>query len=192
MKKILLLSAMLSTSLLIAAERNTVVFTTIEAGFGDSKQTISNTTGELSNHAGISSYKLMVGSDVDLYGAGETSRFYGAYKYANVDRTSIDNSNTFSAGYRENMKYLSLFNSGSQSMFPFAGYELGYISSTHADGFSSEVDLGLAYAFSNFEMSIAYTYTYINWGEPQAQTAYYDKNNQVTFGLTYKFTSEGK
>jgi hypothetical protein len=192
MKKILLATALLSSSLLMASEKSTVVFTSLEVGFGSSKQTLSNAVSQASSSDSLSSYKLMVGSDVDLYGAGQTSRFYGSYKYSDYDRDGIDSSNTFAAGYRENMKYLSLFESGSQSMFPFAGIELGYINASDADGFSSETNLGLAYAFSDFELSLAYTYTYVNWGEPQAQTAYYDHNNQVTIGMTYKFTSEGK
>ena len=192
MTKIILVSALLSASLLVASEKSTIVFTSFEAGFGSSKQTLSNAFNKASSSDSLSSYKLMVGSDVNLYGAGQTSRFYGSYKYSDYSRDGIDSANTFAAGYRENMKYLSLFESEDQSMFPFAGIELGYINASEADGFSSEIDLGLAYAFSDFEVSLAYTYTYVNWGEPQAQTAYYDHNNQATIGITYKFTSEGK
>jgi len=192
MKKILLISALLSNSLLMASEKSTVVFVTLQAASGDSSHTRSNANNSASESTSISSYKLMVGSDVNLYGLGQTSRFYASYKYSSVGWIDIDSSSTYAMGYVENMKYLSLYKGQNKSIFPFVGYELGFIKAKHADGFSSEIDLGLAYAFDDFEVSLAYTYTYIDWGKPAYNTAYYDYNNQATIGLTYKFTSEGK
>ena len=192
MKKILLISALLSSSLLMASEKSTVVFVTLQAASGDSSHTRSNANNSASESTSISSYKLMVGSDVNLYGLGQTSRFYGSYKYSNVGGVDIDSSDTYAVGYVENMKYFSFFDRENKSIFPFAGYELGYIDSKNAEGLSSEIDLGLVYAFDDYEVSLAYTYTYIDWGEPAYNTSYYDHNNQVTMGLTYKFTSEGK
>lgn len=193
MKKIVLASALLSASLLTSAlyaeEKNTDVVVGVQTAFGGATQTFSNQTNSTEYDFSLNSFKLLVGSDVDLLGFGQTSRFYGSYKYSSVGSNSM---NTFGAGYVENMTYASFYEEAEHSVFPFVGIELGYGSLSEYSGLNTQVDLGVVYQYENMEFTLAYTYNYTDLGETAGQTAVYMSSNQATLGFNYKFMSEGK
>ena len=187
MKKIILASMLIST--LGASEKTTSIVVSIQGAFANSIFTSSNTRGKAKTDYHLDTVKLIVGSDVDLYGVGETSRFFGAYKYTNDFGGAM---HTYSGGYLENMTYLSFYDKNDRKMFPFASYEIGYVDTEYGDGYNSEINLGVAYSFENIEFSLAYAYNYSYLGETAGNTAQYLHSNQAVFGLTYKFMNEGK
>ena len=193
MKKIILVSSLFSalilTSGLNADDKTTAVVVGIQTSFGGATQTFSNQTNTTDYDFTLNGYKLLVGSDVDLFGIGETSRFYGSYKYSTLGTESM---NTFGIGYMENMTYLSFYEEGEQAIYPFTGLELGYGSVSDFGGINTQVDLGIAYKYENMELTLAYTYNYTNLGETAGKSAVYMNSNQATFGFNYKFMSEGK
>jgi len=189
MKKIITLSLLLSSFLL--ANENTMLTVGVQLGYGSTNETLSNTTGSVDYNYDVTSYKLLVGKDYDLYDKGQTSRFYGSYKYNSL--SSDTSYSTLGIGYLENMTYLSFLNKPEQKVFPYAGLELGWSLGDLGDSknaFNTEVDLGLTYQFKNMEFSLGYAYNFVSWDNTEATDNF--NNHQVVLGYTYKFMNGEK
>jgi len=187
MKKLVTSLCMLS-SLLLANEASNLMSIGIQTSTGTTNRTFENTTGSRDESFDLKSYKILVGKDFAIYGTdAQTSRFYLAYKYNDLDSDIFGSYNTFSLGYQENMDYLPLLNTQNHKILPLIGLELGYATADNGfseDAFSSEFNAGLVYQFYNMELSLAYTYNYVSWNNSDARDDF--NNNQVSLGFTYK------
>ena len=191
MKKIIA-SSMLLGSLLLASDGGSAWVLGVQTSYGSADEKLSNTTGTIKNDYDVTTYKLLAGKDFDLYGKGETSRFYGSYKYNSLSNDG-ESYNSFGLGYRENISYMLLLDKPKHKIFPYAGVEFAWATGYHDDageGFDTEVDLGLTYQFENMEFSLGYTYNYVAWDNIDASNTI--DSHQATLGFAYKFINGEK